>query len=29
MRNLNTEGAWWGIVMLLVFGTYLVYRFLG
>jgi hypothetical protein len=28
-RNLNSEGAWWGIVMLLVFGTYLVYRFFG
>jgi hypothetical protein len=29
MRNLNSEGAWWGIVMLLIFGTYLLYRFFG
>jgi hypothetical protein len=29
MQNLNAEGAWWAIGMLLVFATYLVYRFFG
>jgi hypothetical protein len=29
MRNLNTDGAWWAVGMLLVVGVYLVYRFFG
>jgi hypothetical protein len=28
MRSSDTEGPWWAIVMLLIFATYLVYRFL-